>query len=505
MKLENIEIFTPPNLIASENNNAADEKLIARPKLKVLLLKPYQTIVGAVQSPQLGILYLTSSIRKRFRNHVDVRILDMKLENMQPEEILPLLKEFQPDVVGVSALNFEAQASYRIAKTTKQYNEKVITAIGGPFALNASAKILEEAEFDWVFEGPADNTFPEALIRIAKAEDPGTDLPGFSRKMPDGSHHISKVRDFIKDMDSLPMPAWDLVDFDKYNKYPNHAANLKGKRYAPMFTSRGCPYLCSYCHDIFTKNFVYHSAERVVAEIEHLYNNYGVTEFHIEDDIFNLHKPRVHAIMREVIRRWPGKMKFAFPNGLRGDILDQETVDLMCEAGTYAATIAIETVTPRLQDLVEKYLDIDKAKNAIKMFTDKNIQVTAAFMLGFPTETEEEIKATIDFALQSNLTLAYFFTVIPQPGTPLFDLALKENEQITLDAAKVDSGSLRSFTSWYERAYGHPIGREIRWANTRFYFHPKRILRIARLWTPRQLWRTFKVFIKILFNEPSNA
>jgi radical SAM superfamily enzyme YgiQ (UPF0313 family) len=507
MKLEHIEIFTPPTVIARESGQSfEDEALTTRPKLKVLLVKPYQKIVGAVQSPQLGILYLASSIRRRFNNHVEVRVLDMKLERMHAEGLLPLLRAFKPDVVGMSALNFEAQASYRIAKLVKQVDPKIITAIGGPYALHASAKILEETEnIDWIFEGPADNTFPEALVRIAKGENLGTDLPGFSRRLPDGTHHISKVRDFIKDMDSLPMPAWDLVDFDRYSQHPNHAANLKGKRYMPLFTSRGCPYLCSYCHDIFTKNYVYHSAERVVAEIEHLYNNYGVTEFHIEDDIFNLHKPRVHAIMSEVARRWPGKMKFAFPNGLRGDILDQETVDIMCEAGTYAASIAIETVTPRLQNLTEKYLDVEKAQKAIKMFTDKKIQVTAAFMLGFPTETKEEIKATIDFALRSNLTLAYFFSVIPQPGTPLFDLALKENEPITFAAAKVDSGSYRSFTSWYERVYGYKLSRDIRWANIRFYFHPRRILLIAKLWTPRQLWRTFKVFVKILLTEPANA
>ena len=505
MNLSHTEVFTPTSLIARDSDAAVNEDMEDVRKIKILLVKPYQKVTAGVQSPQLGILTLTSCIRDRFRGNVDVRILDMKLEQMESEGLIPLLKTFNPDVIGMSALNFEAQASYRIADTAKKHNPDIITVIGGPYALNASEKILQESNIDWVFEGPADNTFPEALMRIARSADPGTDLPGFSRKMADGSLYISKVRDFIKDMDTLPMPAWDLVDFDRYAKHPNHAANLKGKRYAPMFTSRGCPYLCSYCHDIFTKKFVYHSPERVVAEIELLYTKYGVDEFHIEDDIFNLHKPRVQAIMGEVARRWPGKMKFAFPNGLRGDILDQETVDVMCEAGTYAATIAMETVTPRLQDMVEKYLDIDKASNAIKMFTDKGLQVTAAFMLGFPTETRQEIKATIDFALKSNLTLAYFFTVIPQPGTPLFDLALKENEQITRDAAKVDSGSLRCFTSWYERVYNYPLGNVIRWANIRFYFHPKRIFRIMRLWKPRELWTTFKVFLQILFNGPASA
>lgn len=508
MKLPpNTELFTAlEQVIASSTEENIVDALKQSPRLKILLLKPYQKIVGAVQSPQMGILYLTSAIRERFQHYVDVRILDMKLEEMSPPDLLPLLQEFKPDVVGMSALNFEGQASYFIADIVKKFDSSIVTVVGGPFALNASEKILHEAKnVDWVFEGPADNVFPEALMRLALKKEVGVDLPGFSHRLLDGDVHIAKTRDFVQDLDLLPMPAWDLVDFDRYARHPNHAANLKGKRYSPLFTSRGCPYLCNYCHDIFTKKFVYHSAKRVIAEIEHLYTHYGVDEFHIEDDIFNLHKPRVHEIMGEVARRWPGKMKFAFPNGLRGDIIDQGIVDVMCDAGAYAASIAIETVTPRLQKLVEKHLDVDKAHNAIKMFTERGLQVTAAFMLGFPTETKEEIKATIKFALQSDLTLAFFFTVIPQPGTPLFDLALRENEQITRDAARVDSGSYRANSSWYERVYKYPLSNEIRMANIRFYFNPRRVFKILRLWSVSRLWQTFKIFLQVLLNAPANA
>ena len=83
----------------------------------------------------------------------------------------------------------------------------------------------------------------------------------------------------------------------------------KGKRYALLFTSRGCPYLCNYCHDIFSKNFKFQSAERILQEIEFLYENHGVNEFQIIDDIFNLHKPRLKKVMHEVHRRWPGKTR----------------------------------------------------------------------------------------------------------------------------------------------------------------------------------------------------
>ncbi|MCC7517254.1 MAG: B12-binding domain-containing radical SAM protein [Pseudomonadales bacterium] len=474
-------------------------------RLKVLLLKPYQQVVASIQSPPLGLLYLVSSLREKFGDDIDIKVIDMKVEELSAQALVPLLQSYQPDVIGFSALNYEAQASYSVARIAKQINPAVITVMGGPFALNNAATVLEELSIDWVFEGPADHTFPEALYRLACDIELGEDIAGFSRRLADGSLYLNQKQDFIADIDTLPMPAWDMVDFDLYASKPNHAANLRGKRYMTLFTSRGCPYLCNYCHDIFSKKFSYHSVERVIAEIDHLYTHYGVDEFHIEDDIFNLHKPRVRQLMREVQRRWQGKIKFAFPNGLRADILDKETVDAMCDGGTYAVCIAIETVTPRLQALIEKNLDIDKAKEALGYFYDRNVQSTCFFMLGFPTETAEELEATINFALTTPMTLAYFFTVIPQPNTPLFGLALKENEAITLDSAKVDSGSYRGYTSWYERVYGYPLGKVIRRANMRFYFTPRRVVQALKHWSLRSLWVTFRVFLQVVFNRTAAA
>lgn len=467
-------------------------------RLRILLLKPYQPIPAAIQSPPLGLLYLTASIRERFGHHVDIRVIDMKVEQILAEDIVPILREFQPDVVGLSALNFESRAGHDVARHVKQFNPAIITAFGGPYALKNTEDILKDVNIDWAFDGAADRTFPEALARIAANQPPGEDLPGFSWRRPDGSCHISTAQDQIKDLDSLPLPAWDLIDFDLYAGKPNFAANLKGRRYAQLFTSRGCPYLCSYCHDIFSKRFVHRSVEHVLAEIEMLYEQYGVDEFQIVDDIFNLHKPRLKDMMAKIQQRWPGKLKFNFPNGVRADIIDEAVVNALCDAGTYAVCIAVETVTPRLQDLVQKHLDIEKTRHAIRLFGKRDIQITGFFMLGFPTETPEEIKATLDFALNSELTLAYFFSVIPQKGTPLYDLAMKENPEVTRQIELIGGGTHRTSSSWYEMAYGYPLAKQIWRANLRFYFTPRRVLKVLRHWSLRGLWPTFKVFMQVM-------
>lgn len=481
--------------------------------LRVLLLKPYQHEPNLmVYSPPLGLLSLISSIRERFNSdgikRVEIRLVDLKVQHLPVEHVETLIAEFNPDVVGLSALNCEAGASRAIAALCKQLNPQIITVLGGPFALHRSEEILNSSQFDWVFDGPADYSFPEALYRLYSGADWGTDIKGFSYRCDNGQLQIATQQDKVQDLDALPRPAWDQIDFDQYAKKTRFGAMAKTDRYALLFTSRGCPYLCNYCHDIFTKKYVYQSVERVISDIEDLYENFGVTEFQIVDDIFNLHKPRLQAIMTEVQRRWPGKLHFSFPNGLRGDILDKKTIQALCEAGTYSATIAIETVTPRLQRLIEKDLNFEKAGWAISEFNRYNVVVAGFFMLGFPTETEQEIEDTINFALHSDLTLANFFTVTPQPKTPLYPLAEQENAQALTRVTRQNEsggGSHRS-NSWYQEAHGYPLDKVVRRTIFRFYFSPKRIWRIWRRVPKAVLWNSFKIWWRLsVLGEEKNA
>ena len=176
-----------------------------------------------------------------------------------------------------------------------------------------------------------------------------------------------------------------MIDFDLYGRLPNGNLIQKARRYAYLFTSRGCPYKCSYCHDIFGKKFKAQSVEKVLAEINYLVETHGVTEFHLMDDIFNFDKERLISIMNGVHERWGNKLHFCFPNGVRADILNEEVLDALARAGTFSMAIAVETVTQRLQRLIKKHLQIDKAFWAIKEATRRGIATKGFFMLGFPT------------------------------------------------------------------------------------------------------------------------
>jgi radical SAM superfamily enzyme YgiQ (UPF0313 family) len=181
-----------------------------------------------------------------------------------------------------------------------------------------------------------------------------------------------------------------------------------------------------------------------------------------------------------VTRRWPGKLHFCFPNGVRADIIDESVLDALAEAGTYAMAVAVETVTPRLQTLIQKNLEVDQVRRVIDWADDRGIMVVGFFMVGFPTETPEEMRATVDFAVESRLSTGHFFTVTPQPGTPLYPLAQSESPEALAQLAidEKEGGSYRNTLSWYERAYGFPLGDFRKKSYMRFYGSPRRIWRI---------------------------
>lgn len=465
----------------------------------LLLIKPYQETLNKAFGPPLGLLTLIAGLRQYFGERIRIHFWDMNLYKLPPEALRERLDDYAPDVVGVSALNIEAAASYRIAGVVKSWRRDVITVLGGPFALRQAGLIFDESEFDWVFEGAADRTFAVALERYFSGRPLEGDLPGFNYRLAGGDLFLNHGQDLIQDMDNVPIPAWDLVDFERYRRRDRQRiiANVDERKYAYLFTSRGCPYLCNYCHDLFTKRFVYRSEEKVLEEMELLYEDYGVREFHFVDDIFNLHKPRVQSLMKKIRERWPSGIYLAFPNGLRGDILDEPTIDAMVEGGTYHATISIETVTPRLQQMVEKYLDVDRAKWAIERFAERGVVVQGAFMVGFPTETPEEIEETVSYAIRSPLMNAFFFAVIPQPQTPIYAQAMKE-APIATDMAARDERQMTygSPMPWYSRAYGYDLEGKVSRAYMRFFLHPPRLVRLLRTYRFSTVvlgaWRAFR-------------
>jgi anaerobic magnesium-protoporphyrin IX monomethyl ester cyclase len=283
--------------------------------------------------------------------------------------------------------------------------------------------------------------------------------------------------EFIEDLDEIPFPAFHLLDMEIYFANPRYHTTMNiHKRAMPMMTSRGCPFHCSFCFHILGYKYRPRSAKNVLDEIDFLVQKYGLRELHIEDDTFNFDPNRAKAIMRGIIERGY-KLAIIFTSGIRGDMVDEELMDLFTKAGVYRISFGIETATPRMQKLIHKSLDFKKLENTIDMASHAGISTNGFFIIGFPTETEEEIMTTINYALKSKLSTAVFSVLKMFPGSDLADKYLKEVPDFDDDMTfSYDAPTMPN----HSMVTDERLLALRRRANIRFFFSLSRILRIFR-------------------------
>lgn len=233
-----------------------------------------------------------------------------------------------------------------ISNIVKEINPKCITILGGPHASVFYDHALENAKIDIAVIGEGENTFVELLNKLLQ-DQPIDDVKGIVFKK-NNKIILTPYREPIENLDSIPFPAWDLVDFKKYSSVSSMNAYCAARPWAIIFTSRGCPFRCAYCHKIFGKRTRFRSPENVIAEIELLTQKYGVKEIQIVDDFFNVDLNRAKTICDLIIDK-KIKIKIAFPNALRGDMMDRELIHKLREAGCYAIAYAVETASPEFK------------------------------------------------------------------------------------------------------------------------------------------------------------
>ncbi|WP_010248511.1 non-ribosomal peptide synthetase [Acetivibrio cellulolyticus] len=234
---------------------------------------------------------------------------------------------------------------------------------------------------------------------------------------------LTSPRGHIEDFQSLPVPDRSLINI---NKYKGKIGMASVNNCISIQTTRGCPYKCLYCHKIWSKFHVRRTAQSIFDEIEYYYRN-GVSNFAVIDDCFNLDMTNSRELFKLIIKN-KLRIQLFFPNGLRGDILTPDYIDLMVEAGTRGVNLSLETASPRLQKLLKKDLDLDKFKGVVDYFASQhsNIILEMATMHGFPTETEEEAMMTLNFIKDIKwLHFPYVHILKIFPNTEMEEFALE--------------------------------------------------------------------------------
>jgi len=464
--------------------------------MRILFIRPNSQII-ATPVP-LGIGYVASYLlSKRPCDHV--KVIDARNLRLSHQKLVRSAKDFNPDIIGISAINFEADQVQQLSCILKKEMPNTVIVLGGPYASANRGAILERnPAIDYLVICEGEETFFELVQTIEQNQSPAQVAGIFFRQ--NGEIRFTGERAMIKDLDAIPFQ-WELVNPENYfRRTGRNSENIVkySQRSLSIITSRGCPYGCIFCHNIFGKKFRARSSEKVVSEIAFLKEKYGIRELEMVDDSFNQDLDRAKEICRGIIKRNLG-LHISLPNGIRGDIVDEEFLDLLKEAGFYRIAFAVESASPKIQKLIRKKIDLDKVKWAIAEVTKRGMIATGYFIMGFPEETEQDIEMTIRYAKESKLSVASFFYLNPFPGTEVARMAEEKNlrdklfrdySTMTVNLSKVSDKRL------------HQLNKK---AYRKFYLDPARIWRIIRL-VPKNLRTLINAFLvlRLLFEDSVN-
>jgi len=373
----------------------------------------------------IGLMYLSAYLKRHLPGRVEIRIISTIVDLSSPEELDSMMREFRPDIVGVRCVIFYAEQIREIVALARRTLPEATIVAGGPNVTFDNANLQANTDIDILVDGEGEETFLEivALLNSAGKQELMRSLPQMDGIMfRQGGEVIRRPpRREIHDLDALPIPDYEAVDLQHYRQFLNYGYNRRPM--GILFTSRGCPFHCTYCHEVFGKGFRARTPENVVAEITYLHNRYGISDFSIIDDNFTVRKPRVEEFTRLLIENGP-KVRLYFPNGVRADSLDDELLRKMHRAGTIYMTFSLETASPRLQKLTKKHANIEKLAHIVNLACDLKIITNLCVMVGFPSETLQEARNTLAYYAQfDRIVLPYYFSVKYYPGTEIFRTA----------------------------------------------------------------------------------
>lgn len=255
---------------------------------------------------------------------------------------------------------------------------------------------------------------------------------------------------FSKNINSFPLPARDLVDFNKY--LVRSPRNVRGWRSASIITSKGCPYDCEFCavHPVCGYKWRPFSSERVLSEINYLVDNYQINNIEIEDDNFTIKEDRVEEILNGIIEINKTKQYLSWQalNGLRIDTLNEKLIKLFKDSNCRHLNIALEHGDPDMLVTIGKRLNLEKVIEVVGYLKKYDIESHVFTIFGYPGETKERFENALKFyskikKIAPNIVFK-FFIAQPYPNTKLFDRCVKEGylpHDMYSDISKISSFS----------------------------------------------------------------
>jgi radical SAM superfamily enzyme YgiQ (UPF0313 family) len=314
----------------------------------------------------------------------------------------------------------------------RQKNYDKLLLSGGPFPVLFPEKYLDCC--DIIINGEGEKTFCQLVKEYSRNRRfSKSAIAGISFK-EDGRIIRSKDRELIGELDGIMFPDYKVLT--PPIEYYSRGARIVGRIMAPLLTSRGCPYQCTYCNkSVFGSRFRFRSPDNIIREIEWLGENFGVDQIDILDDNFNLIPARAEEVLEKIVAK---KLKLAISchNGLRADRISPSLVQKLKKAGVFKVGLGIETGDPLMLKSIHKNLDLNRVREAVSLLRRQGLTVHGYFIIGLPYDNPLTMQRTIDFAREINPHFCNFATCIPFPGTAVHR-RIREEGRFLVD---VDNG-----------------------------------------------------------------
>ncbi|MBI3591594.1 MAG: radical SAM protein [Candidatus Melainabacteria bacterium] len=354
----------------------------------------------------VDLLYLSGTLSE---NNYEVNVIDALVKKYTPEETLKKISEIKPDYIVslVGSISWEEDKKFLEQVRLTSPDIKIIGT--GDVFLDDGSKVLKENKFfDGCILDFSDKSILNIIEKLAQSPNGKQPLDNCIYK-ENGSDPIIGKTTRLKGEFSLPMP--------RHEYFPLHEYRYAFSRNFPtahLMTDFGCAFNCSFCPiRVDNLGFKVRPINEIIEELKYL-KSLGIKELYFRDQTFGANKKRTIELCNQMVQEG---LKFSWHCFSRVDVMNEELLDAMKDAGCHTIIFGIESVNEKTLQDVQKKINVEKIKNTFTLCKKKKIRRAATFIIGLPGETEEDIMRTVNFAIEIDCTFASFNVAGIRPGT----------------------------------------------------------------------------------------
>ncbi len=459
--------------------------------MKILLVQPFKDAGLANESwPPIGLGYLATAVRKA--GH-EVQILDCLKDCRDNDDFVKAVKKYDPQVIGYNVYSIAVPLINGMLEAVANELPDVISVWGGPHVSSLPDRILKEAPLvDFAIQGEGEVPLPHLLNSLERGIEDYDQIPGLIYR--DGDTVKKNESHFQKNIEEYGFPAWDLIQPKEYFRY-----FAMGPDTVPVFLSRGCPFPCTFCAAMVVtgRSLRWRGYDHIFEELRFLQKEYGIKRFVLEDEGTGVAEKFLHNFCNK-IKEYGFKGKFAMGVGMRLDQYNEELLREMAEAGfEKRIVLGIESGSERVLAKMKKDTNIALIREKVELMDRMGYEPNGYFIVGFPTETPEEIEKTVQLALSLPIHEASFTAFQPLPHTPATDELIANGE---LPADYDFSKLVQNGVAYAPKGMTvHQVEKLRKQALLRFYMRPKILFRYFKSFTSFKY--AFKKFVAVFTKD----